>query len=115
MSAGFFLSGALAPRSDGGGWVTARTASLIRLADRLGELAAESPAADTAIHEALGRTGPVLPYTGSAAARLLPAGCEAVVLTSGAGGRAYVAVRRLGVPSSPHHGAWGASATLATC
>ena len=36
---------------------------LIRIADRLGQVQAGSPAADQAIHQALDRSGPVLAYT----------------------------------------------------
>ena len=51
---------------------------LLRIADRLGKVAAGSVLADGAIHKAVGRLGPVQPYTtDEAAARtLLPPGFE---------------------------------------
>jgi hypothetical protein len=93
--------------------VTACASDLLRLAGRLGELAAGSPAADRAIHEALSQAGPVLAYTAdeATARRLLPAGYEATLMTLAAG-RAYYAVRQ---PNAPYHGAWGATAALSLC
>ena len=52
---------------------------LIRIADRLGQVARGSLEADQPIHDALGRAGPVLPYTAEtgAAAQLIPPGGSA--------------------------------------
>jgi hypothetical protein len=66
--------------------VTARFDYLIRLANRLAKVEAGSPAADQAIHAALGRSGPVLPYTRDDAAvrELLPEGFETTTPAPGA-------------------------------
>ena len=80
---------------------------LIRIADRLGQVQAGSPAADQAIHQALDRSGPVLTYTTAedAAQGLLPAGFELLPATY-AGGAVYAACRRIGTDwELPHpHG-----------
>ena len=92
---------------------------LIRIADRLGQVQAGSPAADQAIHETLNRSGPVLAYTTveDAAQSLLPAGFELLPATY-AGGAVYAACRRSGTDGElphPHHGQWGTTLPLAIC
>jgi hypothetical protein len=92
---------------------------LIRIADRLGQVQAGSPAADQAIHQALNRSGPVLAYTTveDAAQSLLPAGFELLPATY-AGGAVYAACRRIGTDRElphPHHGQWGTTLPLAIC
>jgi hypothetical protein len=92
---------------------------LIRIAYRLGQVRAGSPAADQAIHQALDRSGPVLAYTTAedAARSLLPAGFELLPATY-AGGAVYAACRRIGTDGElphPHHGQWGTTLPLAIC
>ena len=92
---------------------------LIRIADRLGQVQAGSPAADQAIHQALDRSGAVLTYTTAedAAQGLLPAGFELLPATY-AGGAVYAACRRRGTDGEwphPHHGQWGTTLPLAIC
>ena len=92
---------------------------LIRIADRLGQVQAGSPAADQAIHQALDRSGPALTYTTAeeAAQSLLPAGFELLPATY-AGGAVYAACRRRGTDGEwphPHHGQWGTTLPLAIC
>jgi hypothetical protein len=92
---------------------------LIRIADRLGQVQAGSPAADQAIYETLNRSGPVLAYTVAedAAQSLLPAGFELLPATY-AGGAVYAACRRSGTDGElphPHHGQWGTTLPLAIC
>ena len=82
---------------------------LIDIADRLGQVEAGSVAADNTIHEALGRDGPVLPYTReeAAARTLLPDGFEWMGPVYSAS-LVYVACRRSGMGDDgfphPHHG-----------
>ena len=92
---------------------------LIRIADRLGQVQAGSPAADLAIYETLNRSGPVLAYTVAedAAQSLLPAGFELLPATY-AGGVVYAACRRIGADGElphQHHGQWGTTLPLAIC
>jgi hypothetical protein len=92
---------------------------LFRIADRLGEVPTGSAEADRTIHEVLGRTGPVLPYTtdDAAAEDLLPPGFEWRDPTY-AGGGVYASCRRSGMDGEwphPHHGQWGATKSLAMC
>jgi hypothetical protein len=92
---------------------------LIRIADRLGEVAAGSIEADRTIHDALGLAGPVQPYTREeAAARgLLPPGFEWRLPTYSSG-KVYAACRRSGMDGEwphPHHGQWGPTLPLAMC
>ena len=92
---------------------------LIRIADRLGQVQAGSPAAGQAIHQTLDRSGPVLTYTTAeeAAQSLLPAGFELLPATY-TGGAVYAACRRSGTDGEwphPHHGQWGATLPLAMC
>jgi hypothetical protein len=92
---------------------------LIRIADRLGQVQAGSPAADQAIYETFNRSGPVLAYTTveDAARSLLPAGFELLPATY-AGGAVYAAYRRIGTHGElphPHHGQWGTTLPLAIC
>lgn len=93
---------------------------LIRLADRLCKDEAGSPEADRAIHDALGREGPVLAYTSDeqAARLLLPAKFEWMEHTY-SGDRIYAACRRSGRDDDglryPHQGQWGHTLALAMC
>jgi hypothetical protein len=92
---------------------------LIRIADRLGQVQAGSPAADQAIYETLSRSGPVLAYTtaADAAQSLLPAGFEVLPAIFG-GGAVYAACRRIGTDGElphPHHGQWSTTLPLAIC
>ena len=92
---------------------------LIRIADRLGQVQAGSPAADQAIHQTLDRSGPVLTHTTAeeAAQSLLPAGFELLPATY-TGGAVYAACRRIGMDGElphPHHGQWGTTLPLAIC
>jgi hypothetical protein len=91
---------------------------LIRIADRLAQVAAGSPAADQAIHDAFGLAGHILPYTTSetAARTLLPPGFE--ILPHLIGNPIYASCRRTGLDGGlpyPHHGQWGATPALALC
>jgi hypothetical protein len=91
----------------------------IRIADRLGQVAAGSLLADLAIHKALGLAGVVMPYTRNevAARSLLPAGFEWLPSTY-SGGVVYAACRRSGIDGAwpyPPHGQWGATLALALC
>jgi hypothetical protein len=96
------------------------TSRLLDIADRLAKVEAGSAAADTAIHAALGRAGPVLLYTqDEAAARgLLPDGFQWGQPTYSVG-KVYAACRRSGTGADglphPHHGQWGATLPLAMC
>ena len=81
-------------------------------------MAAGSPAADQAIHDAFGLAGHVLPYTTSetAARTLLPPGFE--ILPHLIGNPIYAGCRRAGLNGGlpyPHHGQWGATPALALC
>ena len=93
---------------------------LLCIADRLGKMAAGSVLADEAIHEAVGRLGPVQPYTTSeASARtLLPPGFEWLAITPTAGW-IYAPCRRAGVGDGglpfPHHGQWCRTIPLSLC
>lgn len=71
---------------------------LFRIASRLGQVPAGSPKADQTIHEALGRAGPILPYTTDkgAAAGLLPPGFKWMPTTYSAGW-VYSPCRRSGL------------------
>jgi hypothetical protein len=94
-------------------------ARFLAIADRLRRLTAGSAEADSYIHRALGRAGPVLPYTSNEAAALalLPPDFEADWPTTG-GGEVYAAVWRRGLLDGlpyPHHGQWGATRALALC
>lgn len=96
-----------------------QSARLLRIADRLAQVEAGSVEADQAIHQALGRTGTVLPYTtDEAAARsLLPDGFEWLDPVYSAEA-VYAACRRSGTIDGlphPHHGQWGRTALLAAC
>ncbi len=96
-------------------------ARLLRVADRLGKVPAGSAEADAAIHHALGRAGPALPYTTdmAAARTLLPPGFvelgDPMYMTDAV----YAACRRAGIDCGglpfPHHGGWGATLPLALC
>jgi hypothetical protein len=70
---------------------------LFRIANRLGKVSTGSAEADRAIHEALDRTGPILPHTTDdvAAEQLLPPGFELYDATY-AGARVYASCRRSG-------------------
>jgi hypothetical protein len=113
-----------AGRTDVGGLPLLRSSDahfdrLIRIADRLGQVQAGSPAADQAIHQALDRGGPVLAYTTAeeAAQSLLPAGFELLPAIFG-GGAVYAACRHIGMDGElphPHHGQWGTTLPLAIC
>lgn len=76
--------------------------------------------ADQAIHEAVGRPGPVQPYTtNEASARtLLPPGFEWTDITPTAGW-IYAPCRRAGIGADgmryPHHGQWGRTIPLSLC
>ena len=90
---------------------------LLRIADRLSQLVAGSPEADRAIHDALGREGPVLAYSRDEAASrlLLPTGFEwrDPVHSPKA---IYASCRRAGIDGGfayPHHGQWGRTSALA--
>lgn len=92
---------------------------LIRIASRLGKVLAGSAEADRAIHEALSRAGPILPYTTtkSAAAVLLPPGFEwrEPVYAAGA---VYASCKRSEMDGEypyPHHGQWASTEALAMC
>ena len=93
---------------------------LFRIADRLGQVPAGSAAADQAIHQALGRTGPTPPYTTdlAAARTLLPPGFVELDPVPGVGA-VYASCRRAGLDARglpfPHHGGWGATLPLALC
>jgi hypothetical protein len=96
-----------------------QSARLLRIADRLAQVDAGTPAADQAIHQALGRTGPVLPYTTDVAAvrGLLPSGFEWLATVYSAGW-VYEACRCVGLDEGlphPHHGQWGRTTPLAAC
>jgi hypothetical protein len=99
--------------------MTQKSTRFVRIADGLAQLEAGSDAADQAIHQALGRPGPVQPYTtDEAAARsLLPEGFEWLDPVYSAGA-VYAACRRSGTDDGlphPHHGQWGRTALLAAC
>lgn len=93
---------------------------LIRIADRLAEAEAGSDAADRAIHEALGRGGPVQRYTTSkvAAWTLLPLGFEWLEATY-LSGLIYVPCRHAGFDAHgmPYrrHGQWACTLPLSMC
>ena len=92
---------------------------LFRIADRLGQVPSGSAEADRTIHEALGRAGPVLPYTSdeAAAEQLLPPGFE-WRQPDYSGGAVYASCRRSGMDGPwphPHHGQWSATQPLAMC
>ena len=93
---------------------------LLGIADHLGKTATGSLLADEAIHEAVGRLGPVQPYTTSeASARtLLPPGFEWVAITPSAGW-IYAPCRRAGIDAKglpyPHHGQWAQTIPLSLC
>src|SRR3712207_1647184 len=92
---------------------------LIRLASRLGQVPIGSSKADRAIHDALDRAGPVLPYTrDEAAARsLLPVGFEWMSNTYTASS-VYAPCRRSGLDGGlpyPHHGQWSVTLPLSLC
>jgi hypothetical protein len=92
---------------------------LIRIGSRLSHVPIGSVAADQAIHDALGRTGPVLPYTTDqgAARSLLPPGFEWMPAVY-ASRCVYGACRRAGLDGEwpyPHHGQWSAALPLAMC
>lgn len=92
---------------------------LLRIADRLDDVEAGSPEADRAIHDALGREGPVFPYSrNEAAARLLlPEGFEWREGTY-SGELAYASCCRQGLDEGfpyPRHGQWGRTPALAMC
>jgi hypothetical protein len=92
---------------------------LIRIADRLGQVETGSPKADRAIHDALGREGPMLAYTRQeeAARLLLPTGFEWRDATYSSG-LVYASCRRQGLDEGfphPHHGQWGKTPALAMC
>jgi hypothetical protein len=98
-----------------------RFARLIAIADRLGHVEAGSPEADFTIHRALGRAGPVQPYTrDEAAARsLLPDGFEWGTVPVYSDGAVYAACWRRGMGTDgfphPHYEQWGRSLPLAMC
>jgi hypothetical protein len=76
-----------------------------------------SAAADETIHRALGRAGPVAPYTTDLAARiLLPPGFVELGDPVYGRGTVYAACRRDGIDAGglpyPHHGSWGATLPL---
>ena len=83
-------------------------------------MAAGSVLADEAIHEAVGRLGPVQPYsTSEASARtLLPPGFEWLAITPTAGW-IYAPCRRVGAGDDglplPHHGQWCQTIPLSLC
>lgn len=93
---------------------------LLRIVRRLGEVAAGSPEANAAIHEAVGLAGPVKPYTtDEAAARiLLPSGFEWLQITYTAGWM-YAPCRHAGISEDglahPHHGQRGPTIPLSFC
>ncbi|MBL6082054.1 hypothetical protein JMJ56_29175 [Belnapia sp. T18] len=92
---------------------------LLRIADRLGQVATGSAEADQTIHEATGQGGLVLPYTTdkNAAAQLIPPGFEWRESTY-ANGQGYASCRRSGTGGKwrhPHHGQWSATEPLAMC
>ena len=93
---------------------------LVRIADRLAVIKTGSTVADETLHQAIGRSGPVPPYTtDEAAARtLLPSGFEWITATHSAG-RVYAPCRRSGRGADklpfPHHGQWGRTLSLSMC
>jgi hypothetical protein len=94
-------------------------ARFIRIADRLGEVAADNIEADQTIHAALGLTGPVLPYSREKAATrsLLPKGFEWLE-PHYSGPAVYASCRRSGMDGEwlyLHHGQWGPTLPLAMC
>jgi hypothetical protein len=92
---------------------------LIRVASRLGKGLAGSAKADRIIHDALGRAGPVLPYTTDegTARSLLPPDFEWLAITYAAG-CIYAPCRRAGLDGElphPHYGQWGQTLPLSLC
>ena len=93
---------------------------LIRIADRLAVVKAGSTIADETLHQAIGRSGPALPYTTdeTAARTLLPPGFEWIQATYTAGWD-YAPCRRSGSDADtlpfPHHGQWGRTLPLSMC
>lgn len=93
---------------------------LLLVASRLGQVEVSSEAADRAIHAALGRNGPLLPYTTDEpyARTLLPPGFEWMDVTPTDGG-IYAPCRRTGLGADglayPHHGQWGRTQMLSMC
>lgn len=92
---------------------------LVRMANRLSQLKAGSPDTDRAIHDVLGREGPVLAYSHNEGASrlLLPAGfewCDPVYSSRAV----YAFCRRTGFVDGsqhPHHGQWSQTPALAMC
>ena len=84
----------------------------LRIADRLGKVAAGSASADRVIHEALGLAWPVKAYAieEEAAQPLLPKNFEWLTNTPTAGWN-YAPCRRAGIGADglayPYHGQWG--------
>ena len=91
---------------------------LLAIANRLAKIERGSGVADSTIHEALGRAGPVEPYTTNddAARTLLPDGYEwcAPIYSAAV---VYAACRPAGLDangeSHPHTGQWGRTLALA--
>jgi hypothetical protein len=92
---------------------------LTRIADWLGEVEVGSPEADHIVHEALGRSGPLLAYTrDEGAARLLLQPSFEWRDSIYSNGLVYASCRRMGMDGEwphPHHGQWGAAVALAMC
>ena len=92
---------------------------LLRIADRLSQLTAGSPEADRAIHDVLGREGPMLAYSRNEGASrlLLPAGfewCDPVYSSRAVN----ASCRRTGLVDGfqhPQHGQWSQTPALAMC